>query len=126
MDDLGSAIQSFLAQPGAMEQVESMAKQLGLTPGESVSEQAPAESASAPVPETLAGSLPELLGGVSVETLGTLMSALREGGDASKSTALLEALRPLLRQEKQEKLDRAIKAVRLSYAARTVSKTIEL
>ena len=54
-----------------------------------------------------------------------LLGALRDGG-ASQSAALLEALRPLLRLEKQEKLDRAIRAVRLMGAARTVSKTIEL
>ena len=42
MDDIGGAIQSFLSQPGAMEQVEAMAKQLGLSvPGSDAEGPAP-------------------------------------------------------------------------------------
>lgn len=128
MDDLGAAIQGFLAQPGAMEQVEAMAKQLGLgAPGAETAAEPEAEAsvpASAGMPE-----LQKVLGGlgeIPPEALGTLMRALQEGGTSSQSAALLEALRPLLRQEKQEKLDRAIRAVRLMHTAKTVSKTIEL
>ena len=122
MDDLGTAIQSFLSQPGAMEQVEAMAKQLGL--GNPEPEASSEETASTAQMEPLE-AITSGLGGLSPESLGKLLGALRDGG-ASQSAALLEALRPLLRLEKQEKLDRAIRAVRLMGAARTVSKTIEL
>lgn len=105
MDDLSTAINSFLSQPGAMEQMEKMAQQLGLGPSE---------------PET---QVPE---GMSPEMVSRLMSAVSEAARPDESTAFLEALRPLLRRENQEKIDRAIQALRLMRAARTVSTAVEL
>lgn len=119
MDDLSTAISSFLAQPGAMEQVEAMAKQLGLGPGADSAQTAPD---AAGVPEAAAG----LMDGISPEKLQKILKAVQDGAKPDRSTELLEALRPLLHAEKQEKLDRAIRAVRLMHTAKTVSKTIEL
>lgn len=109
MDDLGAAISGFLSQPDAMEQLASMAKQLGLKPDGPDQEQAP--EADQPIP-------PELLQQV--------MQAVSDGGRPDEATTLLEALRPMLRPEKREKLDRAMRALRLMRVARTVAQTIEL
>lgn len=106
MDDFSDTISSFLSQPGAMEQMQKMAQQLGLY-GESEPQEKPEELLS-----------PEMMSG--------LMSALSEASRPDASTALLEALRPLLRRENQEKIDRAIKALRLMRAAKTVSSAVEL
>ena len=108
MDDIGAAIQNFLAQPGAMEQVEAMARQLGLEPGEPAG------------PSTESGS------GLSPELVSALSGALQGASAPNEATALLEALRPMLRPEKQNKVDRAIRAVRMMHTARLLSKTIEL
>ena len=115
MEDLSAAISSFLSQPGAMEQVEAMAKQLGLGPGASETES-----------DTQPGSLGGLMDEISPEKLQGILSAVQSGGSPCQSTSFLEALQPLLKEEKQEKLNRAIRAIRLMHTARAVSKTIEL
>ena len=115
MEDLSAAISSFLSQPGAMEQVEAMAKQLGLGPAETGSESEREQA-------TPGG----FLDGLSPEKLQSILGAVQEGGRPCQSTALLETLRPLLQEEKQEKLERAIRAIRLMHTAKAVSKTIEL
>lgn len=108
MDDFSTAVNSFLSQPGAMEQLQQMAQQLGLQPTEPRKPEEPA------VPE-----------GLSPETIGRLMSAWSEASRPDENTAFLEALRPLLRRDNQEKLDRAIQALRLMRAAKTVSAAVE-
>ena len=111
MDDIGSAIQSFLSQPGAMEQVEAMAKQLGLGGSES-----PEAS------ETGARGLPEL----SPAMLQKISQAAGAAAGTDNAAGFLQALRPLMRPDRQEKLDRAIRALRLMRTAKVLSKTIEL
>jgi hypothetical protein len=53
-----------------------------------------------------------------------LLESIRE--EPEETAALLEALRPLLGPGKQEKLDRAAKALRLMRTAKRLSRTIEL
>lgn len=108
MDDFGAAVSSFLSQPGAMEQMKAMAQQLGL-----VSEQEKAPEQNAP-------------DGISPEVLTRILGAVSEAAKPDETTAFLEALRPLLRQEHQGKIDRAIKALQLMRAAKTVSGAVEL
>lgn len=137
MDDLSSAISGFLAQPGAVEQLEAMAKQLGLGTARHPEEAAPnrGEPGADPSPDSsrpsdgpldvgsLDGLLPE---GLTPEKIGKLMQAVQEGGRPDQATEFLEALRPLLGSGRQEKLDRALRAVRLMHTARAVTKSIEL
>ena len=54
------------------------------------------------------------------------MQAAAEGTKPDEATALLTALKPLLRQERQEKLDRAIRAMGMMRTAKLLSKTLEL
>ena len=109
MDDLGSAIESFLSQPGAMEQVEAMAKQLGLG-----------------APDPGAGQAISVPEGLKPETIQKVMQAAAEGAKPDEATAFLTALRPLLRRDRQEKLDRAIRAVSMMRTAKILSKTLDL
>ena len=110
MDDFGAAVSSFLSQPGAMEQMKALASQLGL-------------GAMQQEAETQAQ---EQSGGISPEMLTRILGAVSEATRPDEITAFLEALRPLLRSEHQEKIDRAIRAVQLIRAARTVSSSVEL
>ncbi len=119
MDDLSAAISGFLSKPGAMEQLETVAKQLGLSTGTDEGEKT---TDTASVQESNLG----MIDGISPEKLQKIMQAVQDGGRPDRNTALLEALRPLLHSEKQEKMDRAIRAIRLMHMARSVSKTIEL
>ena len=114
MDDLGAAISGFLEQPGAMEQLEAVAKQLGLGPGTA----GPELSEAPETTETAAFS------GLSPEKLGPLLSALGTSSQPTPETKLLEALRPFLSQN--EKVDRAKRALGLMHALRTAAGTIEL
>lgn len=104
MDDFSGTIERFLSQPEAMEQLQAMAKQLGLG-------------------ETAAPAAPE---GIQPEMLTKLMAAFSEASQNDQVTELLNALRGILRPERQEKIDRAIRAVHLVRAAKTVSKVVEL
>ncbi len=110
MDDIGAAVSSFLSKPGAMEQLEAVAKQLGL--GEDQRASAQEEQG----PESPEDSAPE--------QIRQLMTALQSS--QTEAPALLEALMPLLRPEKGEKLQKAAKALRLMRTAKAVAGTVEL
>ena len=113
MADLETALNDLLADPNAMGQLLSLAGQLGLdsvlSPPEQPQETPPEEdvppSAPPPIP-------PEQFG-----QLGQFLSLFRQGSDP-QADALLAALRPYLRPERQEKLDRARELAGLSRAAR--------
>lgn len=109
MDDLSTAVNDFLSQPGAMEQLKDMAQQLGIGPSDA------GEEASKPQE-----------GALSPEMMQKMMTAFSAASKPDEVTDLLEALRPLLRPERQEKLDKAIRAVRMMRAAQTVSSAMEL
>ncbi len=110
MDDLSGAISGFLSQPGAMEQLEAMASQLGLGGGNAHD-------------ETREKSMPE---GFTPEMMTRVMSALSEVTKNDQVTDFLEALRAILRPENQGKIDRAIRAVHLMRAAKTATRVVEL
>ena len=52
--------------------------------------------------------------------LAALGKAFSGGGEKSRSTALLVAMRPYMKPEKQEKLDRAMKIARMVHVAEAV------
>ena len=98
MEDLESKISNILKDPDAMADILSMAKSLGLG--------APEHSQEPPAPEQ-DGSLPDTVAGL-------LSAAGRLNG---KQTALLQALRPFLKESRRSKIDRAIQAARISRIA---------
>ncbi len=118
MDDLSSAINGFLSQPGAMEQLQQMAQQLGLSPPEHGGQSKPPEQPSSPPPEKPA-ELP-----ISPELLQGLMQAAAEASKPDEASQLLLALKPMLRPERQEKVDRAIRMLGLMRAAKTAGQVM--
>lgn len=104
MDGLEEKLSSFLSDPSAMDQVLSMARMLGFG-------NTPDESASAPQP-------PEQppIGALSPDDpmLSTVIRLVSEvGRDGGSQAALLNALRPFLRPERQEKIDQAVQIAKL-------------
>lgn len=93
MDNLTEKLNSLLSDPGTMAQLQAMAGSLGLTPEEK------------PEPPPQEG---ELMG-----KLGALAPLLSMSSREDDSTRLLQALRPLLSHERQERLDRALKMLRI-------------
>lgn len=116
MEDLENKIGEILGNPEAMAGILSLAKNLGLTPSEpsepteAQEPQTTSSPASVQQPEALAGSMAQLLS--------------MAGSMGGKELALLQALRPLLRENRREKLDRAIQAARISQIAGTAMKTL--
>ena len=95
MEDLGAQVQSILNNPDQMAKVMELAGQLGLSP----------EQPAAP-PEPGARTA-----GPDLTALGAM---LRSAGGGGRTGSVLRSLSPLLPEEKQPQLERAIRAAALS------------
>lgn len=109
MDDLSAAIQSLLQDPQSMAQIQSLAQSLGLNDAPAAS--APAESAAqnALVPQSAQNGADQQMMSLLMRAAPLLSSANRE----DDATRLLTALRPLLGELRQKKLDEASRILKL-------------
>lgn len=98
MDDLMEKLQSVLNDKESMQQLSELASMLS-GGGE---DKAPLQSP--PPPQE---------GGLDITKLMQLSGAVSQAGRGDKNIALLLALRPLLKEENQAKLDRVVKLFRL-------------
>lgn len=105
MDDFESKLNQVLSDPESMQKIFSIAQSLGVG--------APSEQAKEETPAVDSPSLPDLS---MLSTLGKLMQA--QGPNDTRHTELLNALRPFLRPERQQSLDRALRMAKLSHLAR--------
>lgn len=103
MDDLMQKLQSVLNDKESMQQLQELASML--TGG---GDSQPSEAA-APVPSVPDTSAPPF----DIGKLMQLQSVMSAAGKPDKNIALLQALRPLLKEENQIKLDRVVKLFRL-------------
>ena len=122
MASLEENLNQLLSDPNAMEQIFSLAGKLGLSgnaPTEADIPEHTSEEISEDAEPPHATSLPPLFDPESLGQMGKLME-LFQGTQQSKqeADALLDALRPFLRRERQEKLDRARRLAVLSQTAR--------
>ena len=98
MDDLMEKLQSVLNDSESMQQLRELASMLtGNAPSAE-------DNASAPPPADMLGDISKLM---------QLQSVISEAGKPDKNVALLLALRPLLKEENQKKLDRIVTLFRL-------------
>ena len=106
--ELGDKLQQILSDPGQMEKLSKMAQELfgGGAPARE------GQTASA------GGGSPE----PDARLLAALGKAFSGGGDRGRSTALLAAMRPYMKPEKQEKLDKAMQIARMVHIAGAVVK----
>ena len=95
MDDLSGLLEQVLHDPQKMQEVFSLAQALGAMPPDAGQESAPAAGPD----------------------LSPLISLAGSAGD-SRQEALIRALRPYLRPERQKSLERAIRAARAGRIAR--------
>lgn len=113
MDDLSAAIRSVLSDPQSMAQIQNLAQSLGLNdtaqPAQSTgNEQNPLQAllpAAAQAQNTLNDPMVSML-----MRAAPLLSAANQEDD---STRLLAALRPLLGEARQKKLDEASRILKL-------------
>jgi hypothetical protein len=117
MEDFEAKLNSILSSPETMSQIMALADSLSGKPAEataSTEEASPATPAPASsAPETASPlSLLQQLDPAMLSTLSKLYQTYTKDGD--EKTALLAALRPFLRPERQAKVERAIQITRLS------------
>ena len=105
MEDIQTAIQSILSDPAQMEQISAMANALGLSPPGNSSEEALPDMDKVP---SVDPKLLRLLNGI--------------GQQHGPEEEVLSALRQVLSEPGQERIDRALRAARLSRAAGTLLK----
>ena len=121
MAEFDEKLNSILSDPSAMSQIMQLAQSLsGPGPGsESPPPQSPPphQTAAPPPPGggDLFSSLSSLAGGIDPKFLSRLLPLIQElGGQRdSNARALLYALRPYLKEEKQDKVERALQLARL-------------
>lgn len=124
MGELDEKLNAILGNPEAMGQIMALANSLGVGGSETGSQQVREESQSCSnVEET--SDLFSALGEIDPRMIQMGMRVLREyqSGD-DKKTALLNALRPFVREERWEKLDRAIQIAKLSRVIRVLFDTM--
>ncbi|MCD7821763.1 MAG: hypothetical protein LUG64_06100, partial [Clostridiales bacterium] len=115
MDDFEEKLNSILSSPEAMGQIMSLASSIAGKPeGEG---DAPAEASAQPDSASSAeGESPlnllQTLDPAMVQRLMALYREYTKGGD--EKTALLQAMRPFLREERQQRLDKAVRISRFS------------
>lgn len=110
MADFEEALNSLLSNPDAMGQILSLAGSLGGSLGGQNQEPPPQEE---PPVQPTSAPLPDLA------QMGRLLELFQSAGRTNEeATALVNALRPFLREDRQRKLDRAVRAAGLSQAAR--------
>lgn len=110
MDDVNEKLNALLSDPGSMAQIMQLAQQLSGSMGgdtaQTVAAVSPAASPSPPPPAPL--------GGLDPQTIARYLPLLQElTRDTSQTTQLLYALRPFLKDDKQNKVERAARLARL-------------
>ena len=120
MGDFEDKLNTLLSNPDSMAKIMQMAQSLsgsmGAAQEETVQQSAPSDAvvhAAQPTPSggvDAAQMLSSLPGGLDAKMLSRLMPLLSEFGSShsSDTAQLLRALRPFLKPERQEKVERAI------------------
>lgn len=121
MAEFEDQLNAILGNQEAMGQIMALARSLSGGPqerGEGPAECVPEEGEAGAPPALPGGPPPDLsalLGELDPRLLQIGMQVLREAQNTQdRSTALLNALRPFLRKERQARLDKAIQIARIS------------
>ena len=107
MAEFDDKLNALLSNPDAMSQIMQLANSLS---GDSDTPSAPA-APEPPAPRSSGSVLSSLSGGT--ELLGKLLPLVQEMGRDSNARRLLYALRPYLKEDRQEKIERALQLARL-------------
>ena len=119
MAEFDDKLNSLLSDPNAMAQIMQLAQSLsgGQEPQATPSPPPPPRQSPPPAPPPPVGGdlLSSLTGGLDPKLLSRLLPLVQELGEQQDSNArqLLYALRPYLKAERQEKVERALQLARL-------------
>lgn len=117
MAEFDDTLNALLSNPESMSQIMNLAQ--SLSGGASTTP--PPPSPAPPPPATANGGLGALASGLDPQLLMRLLPLVQELGSESntQSRQLLYALRPYLRTERQEKVDRALRLARMIHLGKT-------
>lgn len=118
MAEFDDKLNSILSNPDAMAQIMQLAQSIGGTepsPAQAQQPQQPQQAQQTAPAERSGDLLSSLAGGLDSRLLLRLMPLIQELGGQRDSNArqLLYALRPYLKPERQEKVERALQLARL-------------
>ena len=112
MAELDEKLNTLLSDPNSMAQIMQMAQQLSVTMGGGTDNAPPAQQPPPP-PAAPPAALPPL-GGLDPQVLAWFLPLLQEYSRSNSQTMqLLYALRPFLKESKQDKVERAARLARL-------------
>lgn len=112
MAELDEKLNTLLSDPNSMAQIMQMAQQLSVTMGGGADNAPPAQQPPPP-PAAPPAALPPL-GGLDPQVLARFLPLLQEYSRSNSQTMqLLYALRPFLKESKQDKVERAARLARL-------------
>ena len=116
MDELERALRAVLDDPAQLRELRELAGSMGFSVPQAQPESAPAPTP--PEPEPLPAPPPAQAAFQQQPLPEPAAAMLRQAGKMDKKlAALLLALKPFLRKERQEKIDRALHAARLASLA---------
>ena len=134
MSEFEEKLNSVLSNPDAMSQSMNLAQSLNLGGGSGGGEAPSGESAGEPQPAAGGnsgggglGDLAGLLGQIDprlIQRLLPLVGELAGGGGNDERMQLLYALRPFLKPERRDKVERAAKAARLIHVGKKLLKSM--
>jgi len=116
VSEFENKLNSLLADPNAMAQVMQLAESLQGQLGTDTPAQAPAPTIESAAPDLLS----QLTGGLDPALLTRLLPVVQQLNrkESSEAAQLLYALRPFLRPERRDKVERAVQLARLAHLAR--------
>ena len=120
MSEWEDKLNTLISDPDAMAQVmqmaQSLSQQMGASGGAASSSGDPTAAAEHPPPQELSS----LLGGVDPALIQRLLPLLSQmnRAESSETTAFLLALRPFLKPERRDKVERAAQLARVIHLAK--------
>ena len=113
MAELDEKLNALLSDPNSMAQIMQMAQQLSATMGGGSASPSPSTAAAPPAAPTTQPA-PSLPGGIDPQVVTRFLPLLQEYSRSSSQTMqLLYALRPFLKESKQDMVERAARLARL-------------
>ena len=124
MGEFEEKLNAILSNPDALAQVANLAQSLNLGGGSENGDGAAPEGGAEPDLSGLSG-LGDLLGQIDPGLLGKLLPRVGEltgNGGSDERLQLLYALRPFLKPERRDKVERAVKTARLIHVGKKLLK----
>ena len=117
MSEWEEKLNTLLSDPDAMAQVMNMAQNLSQQMGQSGGSAPPPPPAGDPM-----GDLSSLLGGIDPGMIAKLLPVLSQLNrpESGETAAFLRALRPFLKPERQDKVERAAQLARFIHLGKTL------